>query len=342
MRGGIETHERRRLHRRILLVGAVFVAIEIAEQQAFGDRLRRLRRSLAFARQESEPFHRARFQITHRGSRQPAQFGGVEFIALSGADQDHALRGNTRGKVDEGELQHFAGQFAGGGELAESAPAGPIEIGDNALDGCSLLLFGLKHIAHERLGLDLCGRPRIQTDLHAGSHRSSTPPVFVHGFAQLAPRFLFAFALAAVPLFFTACQGQFAFGNTIAKIDAQRNERQAFLLRFANQFLNFLAMQEQPATRERLMIERAAGAVLGNVAIHQPDAGSADFGVSIPEVRFAVAQSFHFGARQRHAGLHLLEQVVVVGSGAILGNDLLPRCILFGGFLSGFSHEGLS
>jgi hypothetical protein len=34
--------------------------------------------------------------------------------------------------------------------------------------------------------------------------------------------------------------------------------------------------------------------------------------------------------------------VVVIASGAILGNDFLPGCILFGGFLSSFSHEGLS
>jgi hypothetical protein len=34
--------------------------------------------------------------------------------------------------------------------------------------------------------------------------------------------------------------------------------------------------------------------------------------------------------------------VIIVGSGAILGNNLLPRRIFFDGFLSGFSHEGLS
>jgi hypothetical protein len=34
--------------------------------------------------------------------------------------------------------------------------------------------------------------------------------------------------------------------------------------------------------------------------------------------------------------------VVVVGSGAILGNDLLPRSIFFAGFSGGFSHKGLS
>jgi hypothetical protein len=34
--------------------------------------------------------------------------------------------------------------------------------------------------------------------------------------------------------------------------------------------------------------------------------------------------------------------VIVVRGGAILGNDLLPGCIFFGGFLPGFGHERLS
>ena len=90
------------------------------------------------------------------------------------------------------------------------------------------------------------------------------------------------------------------------------------------------------------MIEWAAGTVLRDMAVHQPDAGAADFGISVPQVGFAVAQRFYFGARQNHTGLHVFEQVVVIRSGAVLGNDLQPRCILFAGFLSGFSHEGLS
>jgi len=101
-------------------------------------------------------------------------------------------------------------------------------------------------------------------------------------------------------------------------------------------------MQEQPAARERLMIERATGVVLRDMAIHQPNARAADFGVGVSQVGFALAQSFHFGAHKRHSGFHLFKEVVVIASGAILGNDFLPRCIFFGDFLSSFSHEGLS
>ena len=90
------------------------------------------------------------------------------------------------------------------------------------------------------------------------------------------------------------------------------------------------------------MIEWAARAVLRNVAIHQPHAGAADFGIGLSQVRFALPQRLHFRARQRHASFHFLEKVVVVRSGTILGNNLLPGRIFFDGFLSGFSHERLS
>jgi len=78
------------------------------------------------------------------------------------------------------------------------------------------------------------------------------------------------------------------------------------------------------------------------VAIHQPDAGAAHFGVGVSQVGFAFAQRFDFGPRQRHACFHLFQQVIVVGGGAILGNDFLARGIFFASFLSGFGHETLS
>ncbi len=66
-----------------------------------------------------------------------------------------------------------------------------------------------------------------------------------------------------------------------AKIDAQGNERQTFLLRFADEPLDLAAVQQQPAAGKRLMIEGPSGAVLRDMAIHQPDACPADFGVGV-------------------------------------------------------------
>ena len=91
----------------------------------------------------------------------------------------------------------------------------------------------------------------------------SAPPVFVHRFIHFAPRFLFAFGLAAVPILFASRQGQFALGDALAKIDAQGNERQTFLLRFAVQALDLLLVQQQAAARKRLVVEGPAGQVFG-------------------------------------------------------------------------------
>ena len=98
--------------------------------------------------------------------------------------------------------------------------------------------------------------------------------------------------------------------------------------------LDLLLMQQQPAARKRLVIEGSAGEVLWDVAIHQPDAGAAHLGIGIAQVGLALAQRLYLGAGQRHSGFHLFEQVIVVGGGAILGNDLRARGIFFVGFLS--------
>ncbi len=47
-----------------------------------------------------------------------------------------------------------------------------------------------------------------------------------------------------------------------------------FLLRFADQPLDLLLVQQQPAARKRLVVEGPAGPVLRNMAIHQPHAVS--------------------------------------------------------------------
>ena len=70
------------------------------------------------------------------------------------------------------------------------------------------------------------------------------------------------------------------------------------------------------------------------MAVHQPDVAAADLGVGVAQIGFAGAQRFYLGAGKRHARFHFFEQVIVVGGGAILGNDLHARLHLFA--LSGF------
>ena len=93
--------------------------------------------------------------------------------------------------------------------------------------------------------------------------------------------------------------------------------------------LDLLLVQQQAAPGKRLMVKRPAGQVLRDVAVHQPDVAAAHFGVGVAQIGLAVAQRFHLGARKDHARFHFFEKVIVVGSGAILGNDLLARRHLF-------------
>src|SRR6185437_8480303 len=69
------------------------------------------------------------------------------------------------------------------------------------------------------------------------------------------------------------------------------------------------------------MIPRAAGLIFGDVAIHEPEFPAACFGVGITQASLAFAQRFDFRADQGHAGLVLVEKLVIVRGGAILSDN---------------------
>jgi hypothetical protein len=75
------------------------------------------------------------------------------------------------------------------------------------------------------------------------------------------------------------------------------------------------------------------------MAIHEPDFAAANHSVGVPQVRFALAKGFYFGAEQHHARFQLLKKVIIVRGGAVLGHDQLCGFFLF---LGRFSHSTLS
>lgn len=107
------------------------------------------------------------------------------------------------------------------------------------------------------------------------------------------------------------------------------------MLDFAREFLELAAVEEEFAGPERIVIPRAAGTVLGDVAILQPDFAAADFGVGLAEGAFAFAEGLDLSAGQDHAGFELVQDEVVVGGGAVLGDDFYA----FGFFFGGGFHE---
>jgi hypothetical protein len=97
-------------------------------------------------------------------------------------------------------------------------------------------------------------------------------------------------------------------------------------------------MKKQFAGAEGFMIPRSARTVLSDVGIDQPRPAGLEIDEGVAVVRFALAKGFDLGAVQDQTGFESLEQVVVVGGGAILSDDLLLlslfgfACGLTGGF----------
>src|SRR5580765_1776810 len=97
-----------------------------------------------------------------------------------------------------------------------------------------------------------------------------SPPVVIHGFFSLPARFLVALVLAAVPRLLALRQSDFDFCESVAEVDAQRNNGQALGLRAPRELVNFILVQKQFARTKRLVVPRTAGHVLGNVRVNEP------------------------------------------------------------------------
>jgi hypothetical protein len=83
------------------------------------------------------------------------------------------------------------------------------------------------------------------------------------------------------------------------------------------------------------------------MGVDQPRAAGLEVDIGVADVSFAFAESLNFGTMEDQASLDLVEQMVIVGRGPILGDDcfllrVLPlRGLLHGLFLSngyGFGH----
>ncbi len=120
---------------------------------------------------------------------------------------------------------------------------------------------------------------------------------------------------------FALAEGQLAFGAIAAEINLQRDQGEAALLGSACQFIKLAAVEEKLARAHGIVIPNAAGAVFGNVGVHEPEFAGARLGVGLAEGGLAFAEGFDFGADQNDAGFDFVEEDVVVRGGAILGDD---------------------
>ena len=94
----VEAGERDQLDFAVFFLGVVFVGLEISDDQALDHGLRGAFAVLAFAREEHEFFHAARFQLAQRGSGDFAQVGDLKLGGLAGSENQQLFRRETLGK----------------------------------------------------------------------------------------------------------------------------------------------------------------------------------------------------------------------------------------------------
>ena len=104
--------------------------------------------------------------------------------------------------------------------------------------------------------------------------------------------------------------------------------------------MNFAFVKKQLAFTEGLVIPRAAGHVLSDVGVDEERDAGLEVDVSVADVGFAFAKGFHFGAEKNESRFHLFEDVIVVGSGTVLRDDLFARVLGVLRFLRALSGLG--
>jgi hypothetical protein len=151
---------------------------------------------------------------------------------------------------------------------------------------------------------------------------SLSPPVAIHCLFRFPAGFLGAFILAAVPTLFALRQSDFDLGNAVAEVDPQRNDGQTFRIGTSRKFINLAFVKQEFAVAEGFVVPGTAGHVLSDVGVNEVSAAGLKVHIGVADIRFPLAQSFYLGAMQHQACFQLLKDMVIVGSRAILGDDL--------------------
>jgi hypothetical protein len=88
---------------------------------------------------------------------------------------------------------------------------------------------------------------------------------------------------------------------------------------------------------ERLMVPRPSRSVLCNVRVNKPCAVGLEIHIRIADVGFAFPEGFNLRAVEDQSGLMFFKNMVVIGSGAVLRDQLLAG---FCGLLCFFRRLG--
>ena len=71
--------------------------------------------------------------------------------------------------------------------------------------------------------------------------------------------------------------------------------------------------------------------------VHQPGAAGFEIDIGVTDIRLSFAKGLYFRAVKHQSGLIFLQQMIIVGGGAILRDDLFFRLV----GLLGFSRHAM-
>src|SRR5579863_2351756 len=116
-----------------------------------------------------------------------------------------------------------------------------------------------------------------------------------HSLAHFPFGLFIAFVLAAVPLFLALGERQFAFGDAVAKINPQGDDRKTLCFKLSLQLVDLFLTEEKFPRTERSVVKWPSREIFADVQIHEPDFAAADQGVGVAQVGLALTKGFHFG-----------------------------------------------
>jgi len=103
--------------------------------------------------------------------------------------------------------------------------------------------------------------------------------------------------------------------------------------------MDFVLVKEEFASAEGFVVPGTAGHVLCNVGVNEPCSSGTEIDVGVANIRFSFAQGLHLGAMEDQAGFEAIKEVVIVGSSAILSNNLLSGFGALFGLLCGLGDR---